>query len=220
MPGVFLLGFTKFFQLLIYTMEINNVSSDHAIAELIEMGFEFSQVKEAIDAVGPSLDNAVDFIINASHKKRTSSLSGPITNCSTSKKRVLGKRATTSSSSSGRIKQSSIMEHFQPPRSKRSRIHGAPISCSELVPRSAELKNMSPCTDHNLVPAMDSSMFHDNLRNQEIGSDWEEKVSNLLQKHFGFSCLKSFQKDALEAWLANQDSLVLAATGSGMGLST
>ncbi|OVA14853.1 Helicase [Macleaya cordata] len=202
-------------------MEGNNVSSDHVIAELIEMGFEFSQVIEAIEAVGPSIDNAVDFIINSSHTKNTVPLSRP--NRSTSTARTLGKRASTSSCSSGRVKQSRIMEHFQPPRPKRTRIQSAPtasISGLESVSRHAEgEKASSSCTDHNLGSEMEPCVFPvDNLRDQEIGSDWEQKVSNLLHKHFGFSSLKSFQKEALEAWLDNQDSLVLAATGSGKSL--
>jgi Werner syndrome ATP-dependent helicase len=41
------------------------------------------------------------------------------------------------------------------------------------------------------------------------------KISAVLQKHFGFSCVKGFQKEALDAWFANKDCLVLAATGSG-----
>ncbi|KAJ0080534.1 hypothetical protein Patl1_22544 [Pistacia atlantica] len=47
----------------------------------------------------------------------------------------------------------------------------------------------------------------------KIGSDWEVKVNSLLQKQFGYSSLKKFQKEALAAWLDHQDCLVLAATG-------
>jgi Werner syndrome ATP-dependent helicase len=42
-----------------------------------------------------------------------------------------------------------------------------------------------------------------------------DKISAVLQKHFGFSCVKGFQKEALDAWFAHKDCLVLAATGSG-----
>ncbi|XP_031269524.1 ATP-dependent DNA helicase Q-like SIM [Pistacia vera] len=52
----------------------------------------------------------------------------------------------------------------------------------------------------------------------KIGSDWEVKVNSLLQKQFGYSSLKKFQKEALAAWLDHQDCLVLAATGSGKSL--
>jgi Werner syndrome ATP-dependent helicase len=52
----------------------------------------------------------------------------------------------------------------------------------------------------------------------DIVSDWEQRASILFQKHFGFSSLKSFQKEALSAWIARRDCLVLAATGSGFVL--
>ncbi|OMO59361.1 ATP-dependent DNA helicase Q-like SIM-like protein [Corchorus olitorius] len=48
----------------------------------------------------------------------------------------------------------------------------------------------------------------------DIGSNWEPKVNSLLRKHLGYSSLKSFQKEALAAWLSHQDRLVLAAIGS------
>ena len=45
-------------------MDGNNVQSDQVIiGELTKMGFEFSVVMEAIKAVGPSLDDAVEFIL-------------------------------------------------------------------------------------------------------------------------------------------------------------
>jgi Werner syndrome ATP-dependent helicase len=47
------------------------------------------------------------------------------------------------------------------------------------------------------------------------GFDRTDRVSAVLQKHFGFSCVKGFQKEALDAWFAHKDCLVLAATGSG-----
>lgn len=45
--------------------------------------------------------------------------------------------------------------------------------------------------------------------------DRTDKIRAVLQKHFGFSCVKGFQKEALDAWFAHKDCLVLAATGSG-----
>ncbi|RZC55567.1 hypothetical protein C5167_014426 [Papaver somniferum] len=211
-------------------MEKSSISSDHVIAELIEMGFEFSQVIEAVESVGPILDKAVDFIINPSshHKKPSnvstgSSLGDSKPSCALSSRRVLGKRVVTSSLSSGRAKQSSIMDHFQPPRLKRSKIDGevgTSISEPGLVSKSKEVKPACRSyTDSNSVSTMDSTVFvAENLQGQGIGADWEVKASNVLQKHFGFSTLKNFQKEALESWLANQDSLVLAATGSGKSL--
>jgi hypothetical protein len=40
-------------------------------------------------------------------------------------------------------------------------------------------------------------------------------ISALLQKHFGFSSLKAFQKEVLDAWFAHGDCVLLAATRSG-----
>jgi len=45
-----------------------------------------------------------------------------------------------------------------------------------------------------------------------------DRISAVLQKHFGFSCLKAFQKEVLDAWSAHRDCIVLAATGSGKSL--
>lgn len=41
------------------------------------------------------------------------------------------------------------------------------------------------------------------------------KAQQSLGKYFGYSSLKPFQLEALKAWAAHQDCLVLAATGSG-----
>uniref|UniRef100_A0A804UB74 Uncharacterized protein n=1 Tax=Zea mays TaxID=4577 RepID=A0A804UB74_MAIZE len=40
-------------------------------------------------------------------------------------------------------------------------------------------------------------------------------ISAVLQKHFGFSSLKAFQKEVLDAWFAHEDCVLLAAIGSG-----
>jgi werner syndrome ATP-dependent helicase len=37
-------------------------------------------------------------------------------------------------------------------------------------------------------------------------------ISAVLQKHFGFSSLKAFQKEVLDAWFAHGDCVLLAAT--------
>ena len=41
-----------------------------------------------------------------------------------------------------------------------------------------------------------------------------ERMEAIMQKYFGFSSLKGFQKEALDTWSSNKDCLVLAATGS------
>ncbi|KAF6135963.1 hypothetical protein GIB67_006855, partial [Kingdonia uniflora] len=188
--------------LILSVMEKSDVSSDHVIAELIEMGFELSLVLEAIESVGSSLNDAVEFILNASHRKEN-----------TSNKRTLEKIFMPGLRSSGPMKQFSIMDHLQSwSKPKRIRTHiasDASVSGSDIAFTPMEEKTLSPSS---------TSINPRRTMAQEVGSDWEEKVTKLLCNHFGFSSLKSFQKEALEAWLANQDCLVLAATGSGKSL--
>ncbi|KAF5195089.1 Atp-dependent dna helicase [Thalictrum thalictroides] len=202
-------------------MEGNDVSTDHVVAGLIEMGFESSQVMEAIESVGPSIDSAVEFILNASQRKSSGAFSG--SNCSTSNAHTLGKRSVSSSRPLGRMKQSSIVKHLEstttPKRIKTQDTSHATVSCSKKGSEPLEEQKASLCYGNSLRHMMSSSALPVcNQQVQEIGSDWENKVKNLLQVHFGISSLKSFQKEALEAWFANQDCLVLAATGSGKSL--
>ncbi|KAD4179696.1 hypothetical protein E3N88_28287 [Mikania micrantha] len=77
-------------------MDGGNLASDLVIAELISMGFEISEASKAIQEVGPSLNNAIDFILNGCKKiSRKRDLSG------TGKQSIRGTR------------QSSIMDHLQ-----------------------------------------------------------------------------------------------------------
>ncbi|WOL03318.1 ATP-dependent DNA helicase Q-like SIM [Canna indica] len=212
-------------------MDGNEISADHVIAKLVDMGFEFSKATEAIEVVGPSLDNAVEFILNGSFSCSTSQ--------SFEQDNVLPR-------SSNRMKQSSIKDHLHPSYGmKKSIPHNASVasfsgnsgirrlSCRNLehhsskVDMSCKLDFASECAQHvsedygnytEMVPKENRNSQSCIFFNEEVELDWEQKVRNILQKHFGFSSLKGFQKKALEAWLANRDSLVLAATGSGKSL--
>nr|XP_043630656.1 ATP-dependent DNA helicase Q-like SIM [Erigeron canadensis]XP_043630657.1 ATP-dependent DNA helicase Q-like SIM [Erigeron canadensis]XP_043630658.1 ATP-dependent DNA helicase Q-like SIM [Erigeron canadensis] len=156
----------------------SNVASDQVIAELISMGFQISEATKAIKEVGPSLDVAVDFILNANaNAKRKTNLPGT------------GKL--------GRVRHSSIMDHLQ---SGRSKIIKTSVSIADTHGEKCEPVNTS---------------F---LKDEDAGSDWEVRANTLLHHHFGYTSLKPFQKEALEAWIANKDCLVLAATGSGKSL--
>uniref|UniRef100_A0A5B6ZVB9 ATP-dependent DNA helicase n=2 Tax=Davidia involucrata TaxID=16924 RepID=A0A5B6ZVB9_DAVIN len=203
-------------------MDGNSLSSDQVIAELIGMGFEFSNVTEAIKAVGPSLEDAVDFMLNGSNRNSKGASSS--SKCSTNSGKALGKRALSSSGSLGRMRQSSIMEHLKSAdRPKRSRTNvksNIPVSGSEVLPNLVEGPNQpSPGMDTNLKSKLETSIIPSYCKEElDIGPDWEQKVNNLLQKHFRYSSLKGFQKEALAAWLAHQDCLVLAATGSGKSM--
>jgi len=56
------------------------------------------------------------------------------------------------------------------------------------------------------------------VENSRADCSHKDKITAVLQKHFGFSSLKGFQMEALDAWFAHKDCLVLAATGSGKSL--
>ncbi|XP_061338027.1 ATP-dependent DNA helicase Q-like SIM [Gastrolobium bilobum] len=150
----------------------NNISSDQVIAEMVERGFEYSNILEAIKVKGPSITSAEEHILN-----RTSS------------------EAETSTTHI-----SKILAHNGKPLKKRA------LPLSRQVRKSKRLKHFQ---------STDKITMNKDL---DIESDWEQRASNLLQKHFGFSSLKNFQKEALAAWVAHRDCLVLAATGSGKSL--
>ncbi|KAL5701202.1 DNA helicase [Ranunculus cassubicifolius] len=188
-------------------MEGKDECSDNVVAELAEIGFKHDQIMDAIEVVGPSVEVAVEYILDGSCKKENVGLSagsnsGSLINSS----RVSGKKVASSSRPLSQMRQSSIASFFQPANtSKRVKTDGS--------------GGMAMCNDRSVEATMKSSELPVCSQHvQEIGSDWEHKVKSLLQKHFGFSTLKSFQKEALEAWLTNQDCLVLAATGSGKSL--
>ncbi|XP_041022267.1 ATP-dependent DNA helicase Q-like SIM isoform X2 [Juglans microcarpa x Juglans regia] len=182
-------------------MDGNDTSSDQVIEKLIEMGFEDFAVKEGVKARGPSFVDALDYILNGPCRNGGGTSSS--SRCSTGNRKALQKRAFSSLHPSSETRQSSILDHFQfKARPKPSKVDVVPdmlVSGSNVSPSYVE--------DHR-----------DCTQELEIGTDWEKKVISLLQNHFGYSSLKNFQKEALAAWFANQDCLVLAATGSGKSL--
>ncbi|XP_022893611.1 ATP-dependent DNA helicase Q-like SIM isoform X2 [Olea europaea var. sylvestris] len=200
-----------------------NVDSDHVIAELVGMGFDFSDITEAVKSVGASLDDAVEFILNGS--RRTNSSASSSSACLNVSNKVLGKRTTSSTESFGKMRQQSITEHLMSAsRAKRSKVtieSHASASKSNIMPRYVEEPEVSlPLTmdpSLNISPAMTILPSYCKDK-EELRSYWEHKVNSLLGKHFGYSSLKNFQKEALEAWLSHQDCLILAATGSGKSL--
>lgn len=205
--------------IVISNMDGSSVASDQVIAELIGMGFEFPQITEAIEAVGPSLDAAIEFILDDSRRKVSGASSS--SNCVTNTRKVLGKRARSSMNPSGRMRQSRLVEHLQlaggPKRSKPAQSDPL-LSGSELLNRPFERPNDSISlmnSDPKSTTLMSTVGSYCN-QEEDIDSGWETRVNTLLRKHFGYSCMKSFQKDALAAWVAHQDCLVLAATGSGI----
>ncbi|KAG1326280.1 ATP-dependent DNA helicase [Cocos nucifera] len=220
----------------------NDVFADRIIAELLDMGFEFAKAIEAIEAVGPCLDDVVEFILNGSCDS-TMAKNGQVSSNFTSftgQRHSLGK-GVMSSHTSNRMKQSSITDHISSfGGTKRSISHsasGASFSGMKKL-RSSNLdhqKVSDVCMNSNLEPA--SQYFQQDVQThvppielkelpQENGSfqseqishicnfeseepelDWENKVSSILRKQFGFSSLKGFQKEALQACYLVYDDL-------------
>ncbi|KAM0951120.1 putative DNA helicase [Dioscorea sansibarensis] len=187
-------------------------NADHVIAELVDMGFEFDKAVKATEVVGPCLDDALEFILNGSCDRIRA-----VDCCSSGQRRTVGLR---------RLKQSNIRDHVFPgSRTKRSLCCGSSdASSSKHMKFQAEFEPAAKSSRQELgvhVEAADAVLTlqgKTNVVQPKLCSSWEHKVSGILRKHFGFSSLKSFQKEALEAWLANRDCLLLAGTGSGKSL--
>ncbi|KAJ6305917.1 hypothetical protein OIU78_021282 [Salix suchowensis] len=200
------------------------VACDGIVEKLIEMGFESCAAEQAVKEVGPSLDKAVDYILNCSSGRNCEGSGGMSSSskCSTSSRS--GKRMLSGSACSGQKRQSSILEHFRLPRSVKrgmlsSNVSDILVSGSKVSPLS-----VNGCEESCLsVGCGKAEDVVDGLpvRCKEkviSGLDWEERANRVLQERFGYSSLKGFQKEALAAWAAHQDCLVLAATGSGKSL--
>ncbi|KAL0364808.1 UNVERIFIED_CONTAM: ATP-dependent DNA helicase Q-like SIM [Sesamum angustifolium] len=201
-------------------MDGNDITSDQIIAELVDMGFDISDIREAVKAVGPSLDNAIDFILNDSHRNNADASTSVV--CLTNNK-VLGKRATSSLQPSGKLRQPNITEHLKlasgPKRSKTKGLCGASASTTNYLIGHVKGPEVTSATDTSSDLCAEAFMVPSSCKDEQInGIDWENKVKNIIRKHFGFSSLKGFQKEVLAAWLEHQDCLVLAATGSGKSL--
>ncbi|XWS42390.1 hypothetical protein CRYUN_Cryun16bG0010400 [Craigia yunnanensis] len=198
----------------------NDVLSDQVTKKLIEMGFENSDAIEAVNAVGPSVDDAVEYVLNSSRRNTLSAATG--SQCSSRDGKSLGKRAMSLLQSTGQMKQSTIWDHFQstskPKRSRGNDVADVFVSRSEVLPSPVkEHKGPFPFVNNQLETVLEPLQVCCS-EELDFGSNWEPKINCLLRKHFGYSSLKSFQKEALAAWLAHQDCLVLAATGSGKSL--
>ncbi|XP_059438054.1 ATP-dependent DNA helicase Q-like SIM [Corylus avellana] len=200
-------------------MDGDDISSNQVIERLIEMGFEHSAVTEAVKAKGSSLDDALEYVLNG--PRRNSGGTSISSTCSTSNGKAVQKRALSSLHPSSQTRQSSILNHFQfTARPKRNRVDvlsDVLVLGSNVLPSCVEEPKDLSGIGRNFKSEVEPFLV-DCPRELEIGSDWEKKVTSLLQKHFGYSSLKNFQKEALAAWLAHQDCLVLAATGSGKSL--
>ncbi|KAK3023468.1 hypothetical protein RJ639_044848 [Escallonia herrerae] len=84
--------------------------------------------------------------------------------------------------------------------------------------RGSDVSKAVPIMNYSSKTTSEASIIPSRCTDEDIGPHWVQKAETMLRKHFGYSFLKSFQKEALAAWLGNQDCLVLAATGSGKSL--
>ncbi|XP_024029103.1 ATP-dependent DNA helicase Q-like SIM isoform X2 [Morus notabilis] len=174
----------------------NNISSKQVIAKLTEMGFENSNAVEAVKVVGPSVDDAVESMLNGCRRNNHTATSSSI---STNPAKII--------KSSDQKRQSTILEHFQS------------INKANRVVTGVVEQRKEPYLGDNYCVERSSHLIPVDCSDElDIGADWEQKVNCLLQKQFGYLSLKGFQREALTAWLAHQDCLVLAATGSGKSL--
>ncbi|KAK8958106.1 ATP-dependent DNA helicase Q-like SIM [Platanthera guangdongensis] len=221
-----------------------DVSADLVVAELLDMGFDFSKALEALEAVGPVLNDAVEFILNGSCHNNANRKSEHTITCSKSQNFPMGEDAN----SLCRFKQSHITDHLASTSRGKQHIsissskpslktsHSKPLD--EEEPASVHGKNQlkehvssqidSP--SHVILKKLDpllqkNQRFHYQKFPQFSSTDgqnsvlhWEQKAVAAVQKHFGFSSLKDFQKEAIESWLAQKDCIILAATGSGKSL--
>lgn len=189
-------------------MDSIDKSSEQVIAEMVEMGFEYSKILEAIKVVGPSIPSVVDHIFNNSSTE--SSTSHTSTLPQRNGKKPFKKPAF---SSSFQIPKSKTIDHyFQSSRKVTERKNNFVIVDDDNDNDVEEHRERLPQIGVDLEPNVAQDL------DTATASDWEQKASILLQKHFGFSSLKSFQKEALSSWIAHRDCLVLAATGSGFVL--
>ncbi|CAM0957773.1 unnamed protein product [Alopecurus aequalis] len=182
-----------------------DVSADHVIAELLEMGFEFDKISDAIGIVGPCRADVVEFMLNGSGSEKRKPIGGL--------QRRSSDRSTRLANPRGKFKQSSITDHI------------ASTTGSKTESRGEEASTSYSCLAASIDPSLTAAICSKSkpepqtlLGNSTGEFDRSNKISAVLQKHFGFSCVKGFQKEALDAWYAHKDCLVLAATGSGKSL--
>ncbi|KAL6840962.1 hypothetical protein ACP4OV_029222 [Aristida adscensionis] len=199
----------------------DDVSADGLIAELLDMGFEFDAVTAAIGAVGPRRAEVLDLVLGGSDAapagRGTAARRGrPCAAASSGARPQPARRGAKLGNGNprGRLRQSSITDLLASPDGRGKEPGGGastsfPCSVAPGDPRVPV--GLDTCSR----PGPESQSL---VQNPRGAFDQRGEIGAVLQKHFGFSCLKGFQMEALDAWFAHKDSLVLAATGSGKSL--
>ncbi|PUZ64065.1 hypothetical protein GQ55_3G113600 [Panicum hallii var. hallii] len=194
-----------------------HVSADGLIAELLDMGFDFDDIAAAVGAVGPRRAEALEVLLGGSGAGAGQARRGGGTPSRPASRAALPRPAgkgTQLRNPRGRLRQSSITDHIASGAGSRNgsgREASTSFPCSETPVDHRVPVGVDVCS--KLGPELQSLV--ENLR---ADCSHKDKITAVLQKHFGFSSLKGFQMEVLDAWFAHKDCLVLAATGSGKSL--
>ncbi|XP_062084803.1 ATP-dependent DNA helicase Q-like SIM [Humulus lupulus] len=142
-------------------------SEEDVVSKLIEIGFENCNSVEAVKLVGPSLDDAVEYILNGCRRNshRTTCNSTSFVNIVKS----VGKRAMSTTCVSGQKRQSSIVEHFQ--FISRNRRSATAVVEQSKPPISDDSYCIKTATSEAFPVGFSDVMG--------IGPDWEHKVNSI-----------------------------------------
>uniref|UniRef100_A0A0E0KYK1 ATP-dependent DNA helicase n=1 Tax=Oryza punctata TaxID=4537 RepID=A0A0E0KYK1_ORYPU len=194
-----------------------DVSADRVIAELLDMGFEFDEISRAIGAVGPRRADVLEFVLGGSGNGKTkpSRESGSCHSVSSNAEPRPSDDGNKLANARKRLKQSSITDHLASNTGSERVSCGQKASMSYPCLAASDDPRAAVGTDMCSALKLESQFL---LANSRSESDLRDKITAVMRKHFGFSSVKGFQKEALDSWFAHKDCLVLAATGSGKSL--
>ncbi|XP_057857543.2 ATP-dependent DNA helicase Q-like SIM isoform X1 [Cryptomeria japonica] len=187
----------------------NSLSKDEVLAELMAMGFEFLAALQAVETVGQSVGDAVEFILAGdpviSHQGGNISSNNQNKLISTHSREEFGAGQNIEPVIGLDTKrQSLITEKFKPSRKHDKSGSSGMSNTTSIVDENGAFE---PCGNTSCTSLL-----------EETELNWEKDAEIIVQRYFGHTELKCFQKEALKAWAAHQDCLVLAATGSGKSL--
>ncbi|XLR00044.1 ATP-dependent DNA helicase Q-like SIM [Arachis hypogaea] len=149
-------------------MGASNLSFDQVLVEMLEMGFEYSSIVEAIKTVGLSIPNVVEHILTAGSGsgRATTSSKASTTTMQPSKFRAPHGKALKRKalSSTSQVRQSSILDHFH----SNDKIHDVAIVDLEMVNEHDEPISEMP-DDVTVVPGQ---IVTGPMENLVVMSDW------------------------------------------------
>ncbi|KAG5626113.1 hypothetical protein H5410_011331 [Solanum commersonii] len=122
---------------------------DQVVAELVGMGFKLSDFTNSVEVVGPSIDGAIDYLLDDSRRN-----------------------------TAGKIRQSSINKFIQSAiRPKRSKtMNKLNMSRSEVLQRDTGGQNVHPpLEDSDLHVAIEKAVSSSYYKDEDIGPDWQNR---------------------------------------------